>query len=304
MRRLPPLETLRVFEAAARLASFKAAADELKVTAGAVSHRVASLETELGIPLFVRHTRRIELTADGERLAAGMRRALVEIRRAVSSVDQRQGGNLRITTIPSQVTCWLAPRLHRFQQRYPDIELHVAADLTVADLTQRTFDLALRFGAGNYPGLHVEYLMDDAILPVASPRYLADNGPIERPLDMLRVDRILDVTSEYDASGANWRSYFEHHQLPLDTLERGMRFNGAVITLEAARVGLGVTIARKSLVIDELRSGRLVRLLPGEIPTNWKHFAVVLPEMAAGTSVRAFIEWLRREASEFALQAQ
>jgi LysR family glycine cleavage system transcriptional activator len=304
MRRLPPLETLRVFEAAARLGSFKAAADELNVTAGAVSHRVASLESELGAPLFVRHTRRIELTADGERLAVGIRRALLEIRRVVSSVDQRQGGNLRITTIPSQVTCWLAPRLHRFQRTYPDIELHIAADLAVVDLTQRAFDLALRFGSGNYPGLHVEYLMDDAILPVASLQYVADNGPIDRPVDMLRLNRIIDVTSEYDASGVNWRSYFDHHQLPVDSLERGMRFNGAVITLEAARVGLGVTLARKSLVVDELRTGRLVRLLPGEIPTNWKHFAVAMPDMAGAPQVRAFIEWLRQEAGEFSQQTQ
>lgn len=151
MRRLPPLDTLRVFEAAARLKSFKEAGDELSVTASAVSHRIAQLEEELGTPLFVRHARRIEVTPEGQRLAVGVRRALAEIQRAVTSVDRREGIRLRITAVPSHVTRWLAPRLHRFQNDHPDIELEVTADQAVVDLTQRTFDVALRFGNGAYP---------------------------------------------------------------------------------------------------------------------------------------------------------
>lgn len=296
MRRLPPLDTLRVFEAASRLLSFKEAGDELSVTASAVSHRVASLEEELGTPLFIRHRRRIELTPEGERLAAGMRKALAEIRRAVASVDRREGTRLRITAIPSHVTRWLAPRLHRFQALHPDIEIHVSADLAVADLQQRTFDIALRFGRGPYPDLHAEHLMDDWIFPVASPRYIADHGPIEKPSDILRLSRILDVTAENDESGTNWRTWFEHHGLPLDQVERGMGFNGAAITLEAAAGGLGIAIARKTLVGEELRSGRLVHVLGGEIKTNWSHFAVVLPEMADWPPLRNFVGWLRSEA--------
>ena len=114
MRRLPPLDTLRVFEAAERHKSFKKAADELAVTTSAVSHRMAALEEELGTILFLRHTRRIEVTLEGERLAAGVRRGLTEIRRAVASVDRREGTRIRITGLPSHVTRWLAPRLHRF----------------------------------------------------------------------------------------------------------------------------------------------------------------------------------------------
>ena len=123
MRRLPPLDTLRVFEAAARLKSFKKAGDELSVTASAVSHRISALEAELETVLFVRQTRRVEVTPEGERLAAGVRRALIEIRRAVASVDRRDGARLRISAIPSHVTRWLAPRLHRFQRSHPDIEI-------------------------------------------------------------------------------------------------------------------------------------------------------------------------------------
>jgi LysR family glycine cleavage system transcriptional activator len=298
MRRLPPLDTLRVFEAAARLKSFKEAGDELNVTASAVSHRIAALEEELGTPLFVRHTRRIELTPQGERLAAGVRRGLAEIRRAVTSVDRREGTRLRITGIPSHVTRWLAPRLHRFRNAYPDIELHVTADLAVVDLTQRAFDIALRFGSGVYPGLHAEYLMPDAIFPVASPRYLAEAGPIEKPADLLLLTHILDVTAEDDESGTNWRTWLAHHRLAMDGIDRGMQFNGAAITLEAAAGGLGVAIARRSLVGEEIRSGRLVQVLPGEIATNWSHYALCLPDMADWPPLRAFVDWLRAEASE------
>jgi LysR family glycine cleavage system transcriptional activator len=295
MRRLPPLDTLRVFEAAARLKSFKLAADELSVTASAVSHRIAALEEELGTPLFIRQARRIELTPEGERLAAGMKRALTEIRRAVTGIDRRIGGRLRITAIPSHVTRWLAPRLHRFQRAHPDIELTVSADLALADLTQGAFDLALRFGTGTYPGLAAEHLMGDAILTVASERFLVEHGPVEGPADLLRLSRILDVTAEDDESGVNWRTYFSSNRLPFEALGQGMRFNGAVVTIEAAAGGLGVAIVRRSLVVDDLRTGRLVRVLPGEIETSWSHFAVTLPERAGEPSIRAFVGWLKEE---------
>jgi LysR family transcriptional regulator, glycine cleavage system transcriptional activator len=297
MRRLPPLDTLRVFEAAARLSSFKDAGDELNVTASAVSHRVAALEEELGTPLFVRHTRRIELTPEGERLAAGVRRGLTEIRRAVSSIDRRGGTQLRITGIPSHVTRWLAPRLHRFRSAHPDIELHITGDLVLVDLAQRSFDVALRFGSGPYPGVHSEHLMDDAIFPVASPGFIAEFGQVEKPADMLLMTRLLDVTAEDDESGTNWRTWFKHHGLPMDAVDRGMRFNGAAITLEAAAGGLGIAIARRSLVAEEIRSGRLVQVFPGEIPTNWSHYALALPDMADWAPLRSFIAWLRSEAA-------
>lgn len=295
MRRLPPLDTLRVFDAAARHLSFKEAGDELAVTASAVSHRIAALEDDIGTPLFVRHARRLELTPEGERLAAGMRRAMAEIRRAVTSVDRRGDTRLRITALPSHVTRWLAPRLYRFRELHPEIDLHVSVDLSVVDLAQRTFDVALRFGGGRYNGVHSERLMGDTMFPVASPRYIAENGPIERPADLLRLMRIIDVTAENDDSGANWRTYFEHHGLSADAVEQGMRFTGAVVTLEAAAGGLGVAIARRSLVAEEMRNRRLLPVLPGELETPWCHYAVMLPELVDWPPLAAFVDWLKDE---------
>jgi LysR family glycine cleavage system transcriptional activator len=295
-RRLPPLDTLRVFEAAARLKSFKEAGDELNVTSSAVSHRIAALEAELGTVLFVRQTRRVEVTPEGERLAAGVRRALIEIQRAVASVDRRDGARLRISAIPSHVTRWLAPRLHRFQRIHPEIEIQIVADLALVDLTQRTIDIALRFGAGSYPDLVAEKLMEDAVVLVASPRYVAENGPIDGPQDVLHLTRIIDMTSENDASTVNWRSWFRHHELPEPAIAKSIRFNGSVLTLEAAASGLGIAIARHSLVQDDLSRGRLERLPFCDSPTPWSHYALVLPELAEWPPVEAFLDWLREEA--------
>lgn len=296
MRRLPPLETLRVFEAAARLKSFKEAGDELAVTASAVSHRISALEEELEAVLFVRHTRRIEVTPEGERLAAGVRRALAEIRKAVASIDRRDGARLRISAIPSHVTRWLAPRLHRFQRLHPDIEIQILADLALVDLAGRTADVALRFGAGNYSDVLAEKLMDDAVVLVASPRYIADNGPIEGPHDVLCQTCIIDTTSENDDSSINWRSWARHHGLSEAALAKHIRFNGSVLTLEAAASGLGVALVRETLAEADLRSGRLEKLPRCDAPTGWAHYALVLPELAEWPPVEAFLAWLRAEA--------
>lgn len=294
-RRLPPLDTLRVFEAAARLKSFKEAGDELNVTASAVSHRISALEEELDTVLFIRQTRKIEVTPEGERLAAGVRRALAEIRRAIASIDRRDGARLRISAIPSHVTRWLAPRLHRFQRTHPDIEIQIMADLALVNLKQRTVDIALRFGMGTYPDVAAEKLMDDAVVLVASPRYVEENGPIEGPDDVLRLTRIIDTTSENDDSTVNWRSWSRHHKLA-DAEFKGIRFNGSVLTLEAAASGLGVAVVRHTLAEDDLRRGRLERLPGCDAPTAWAHYALVLPELAEWPPVVAFLGWLREEA--------
>ncbi|UCI05956.1 LysR substrate-binding domain-containing protein [Mesorhizobium sp. B1-1-8] len=297
MRRLPQLESLRVFEAIARLGSFKRAGEELNVTASAISHRIADLEADLGISLFIRHVRRVELTMEGERLAAGVRRALLEIEATVAGVTRHERTRLRVAATPSHAVRWLAPRLGRFREKNPKTEIDIVADLALVDLSQRTIDVALRFGGGLYSGVETEWLMADTIFPVASPGYLAAHPPVTDPHDVLRLSRILDITAENDGSGANWRQWFEANKLPLDTIGDGMNLNGALLSLEAAASGLGVAIARKSLVENELRTGRLVRLLTMDVPTNWDHYALVLPTLSAWGPARSFIDWLKTESS-------
>ena len=127
----------------------------------------------------MRHTRRIEVTPEGERLAAGVRRGLLEFRHAVASINRREGTQIRITGIPSHVTRWLAPACTASGRRTRRSSCISRPTWHLADLRQQTFDVALRFGSGVYPGLHAEHLMDDAIFPVASPRYLVEAGPID-----------------------------------------------------------------------------------------------------------------------------
>lgn len=293
----PSLEFLRTFEAIARLGSFKRAAEELNVTASAISHRIAGLEADLGVLLFTRHVRRVELTIEGERLAAGVRRALLEIESTVASIGRRERTRLRVTAIPSHAVRWLAPRLGRFRERHPELDIDIVADLALADLSQRTVDVALRFGGGHYPGVEAEWLMADTIFPVASPDFLAARDPIAGPQDILRLARILDITAENDQSGANWRHWFRSNELPLDTVGVGMNLNGALLALEAAASGLGVAIARRSLVENDLKTGRLVRLTASEVTTNWNHYAVMLPTLAGWEPLRSFVDWLRTESS-------
>ena len=299
-RRLPQLESIRAFEVIARLGSFKRASDELNVTASALSHRIADLEADLGVLLFTRHVRRVELTLEGERLSAGVRRALLEIQSTIASVARSERTRLRVTAIPSHAVRWLAPRLHRFRKKHPETEIDINADLAVVDLSQRTVDIALRFGGGHYPAVETEWLMADAIFPVVSPDYLAANGPVRDQHDVLRLFRILDTTAENDESGANWRHWFERNNLPLDTVGDGMNLNGTLLAVEAAASGLGVAIARKSLVESDLRTGRLVRLLTTDIPTNWNHYVVVHPSISAWEPARSFINWLKAEAGDSA----
>ncbi|MBA1143715.1 LysR substrate-binding domain-containing protein [Mesorhizobium neociceri] len=297
-KRLPQLESIRAFEVIARLGSFKRASEELNVTASALSHRIADLEADLGVLLFTRHVRRVELTLEGERLAAGVRRALLEIQSTIASVARSERTRLRVTAIPSHAVRWLAPRLHRFRKKHPETEIDINADLAVVDLSQRTVDIALRFGGGHYPAVETEWLMGDAIFPVVSPDYLAANGPVRDQHDVLPLFRILDTTAENDESGANWRHWFERNNLPLDTVGDGMNLNGTLLAVEAAASGLGVAIARKSLVENDLRTGRLVRLLTTDIPTNWNHYVVIHPSISAWEPARSFINWLKAEASD------
>ncbi len=299
-RRLPQLESIRAFEVIARLGSFKRASEELNVTASALSHRIADLEADLGVLLFTRHVRRVVLTLEGERLAAGVRRALLEIQSTIASVARNERTRLRVTAIPSHAVRWLAPRLAGFRKKHPETEIDITADLALADLAQRTVDIALRFGGGHYPTVEAEWLMADTIFPVASPDYLAANGPVRDPYDVLRMFRILDTTAENDESGANWRHWFAMNKLPLDTIGDGMNLNGALLALEAAASGLGVAIARRSLVENELRTGRLVRLLATEVPTNWNHYVLIHPSISAWEPARSFINWLKAEAGESA----
>lgn len=303
MRRLPPLNALRAFEAAARHLSFTRAADEIHLTQAAVSHRVRGLEAELGLKLFRRLTRRLELTREGEVLAAAVRRGLAEFARGVAALatrDEAEGGALRVSILPSFAARWLVPRLPGFAARRPGVEIRVIAESGLADLHGGGVDLAVRFGRGRYPELEVEFLMGDSVLPVCSPALLRERGPLDAPGAVARFPLLHDSACETDGSGADWPSWCARVGTAGVPCRAGTRFSNAVLTLEAAAAGLGLALGRRSLIEEDLASGRLVAPLRLPAPTDFSYWLVGRPG-AARRSARIvdFRAWLLGEVEAF-----
>src|SRR5215469_3219346 len=182
---LPPLGALRAFEAAARLTSFGKAADELAVTPAAISHQIHALERDLGVRLFRRRNRAVALTASARVLLPGLSEAFGQIRAALGRLRaHNDSGTLNVTASPSLAAKWLVLRLHRFQERSPDIDVRLAATDEVVDLTNSDFDLGIRYGAGRYPGLEVELLLRNEVFPACSPHLVASGPPLRTPEDL------------------------------------------------------------------------------------------------------------------------
>jgi LysR family glycine cleavage system transcriptional activator len=298
--RLPALDALRVFEAAARHASFTKAANEMCVTQAAVSHRIQALEVELGVVLFRRLTRRLELTAEGERLALGVRDALERIARTVGELDRRaDSGPLKVSMLPSFASRWMIPRLPRFQAEHPEILVQINAEDHSVDLwAGHGADLAIRYGRGHYPGLSTIPLMPDSIAPVCSPAFLAVHGPVASVDDLLDLPLLHDTDAEQDDSGSGWRSWLTHVGAPSDDprLAGGPRLSHAHFVIEAALLGQGVAMARTSLVAEDLAAGRLVRPLPQIAATVYRYYLVCRFDVAEQRKVACLRDWLLAEA--------
>jgi LysR family transcriptional regulator, glycine cleavage system transcriptional activator len=306
VRRLPSLDTLRAFESAARHLNFTKAANELHVTQSALSQRIGALEDELGFPLFMRRGRQIDLTPRGAAIAQAMGRAMAEITRAFVGLEESEGARtLVISVLPSFATRWLMPRLFGFQSAHPSLEVQVNAEGRLIDLTSSEADLALRFGTGRYPGHHVDYVMDDYVLPVAQPALLAAHkaNAASKALDanaLARLPLIYDSAVERDASGTDWRSWFENAGIVNPPRATGLRFSQADLMLQAAAQGQGVALARYSLVHDDLVSRRLVPVLKNAmLRARYDYYLVCLPEKAERPAVAAFRAWLLAEARAF-----
>jgi LysR family glycine cleavage system transcriptional activator len=296
MPRLPSLDTLRVFAVAARHLSFTKAASELHLTQSAISHRVRALEDELGVILFNRLTRRLELTRAGQALAQQVERAVGDIARAVADLDEASDERrLSVTLLPSVASRWLVPRLPRFTARNSDIELQVIAEPRLLDLRSAGIDLALRFGRGAYPGYAATMLMPDSVFPVCSPRLIAKHGPVTSIEALLALPLLHDSSTEGDGSGSDWRSWLDHLGRGDVDWHNGQRFSDAGLLIEAAVLGLGVALGRASLVSDLVANGTLSCPLPLTAPTAFSYYLLALPEAAALPKIVRFREWLQAE---------
>jgi len=296
-RRLPPLNAIRAFEAAARHLSFTKAAEELFVTQAAVSHQIKALEAALDVQLFRRFNRRLMLTDAGQAYLPPLREALDGIAAATDRLRAvERTGPLKVSVLPSFGAKWLLPRLFGFRERHPEIDVLVAASDKLVDFARDDVDIGIRYGQGRYPGLRVDLLMRDEIFPVCSPRLLEGAHPLRRPADLKHHTLLHDQVAGTE-DDPDWRLWLKTAGVEGIDAGRGPGFSHASWVIEAAITGQGVALGRQSLAGDDIAAGHLVRPFGPSMPSTFVYSVVSLPEAADQPKVRLFREWLLEEGS-------
>jgi LysR family glycine cleavage system transcriptional activator len=289
LRRLPPLNALKAFEAAARSESFTRAAQELRVTQGAVSHQVKALELTLGIRLFIRERQRLALSEAGREYLAVVRDALDRIALGTERLVQHQtAGVLTVSTSPDFAAKWLVHRLDRFAEAHPGIDLRVSAATHYVDLAREEVDLAIRHGDGHWPGLDVVRLWSEQLFPVCSPKLVTGRNRIAKAADLLKFPllRLDDWT--------NWARWFEAAGVAAPAV-RGPVLNRASMLIDAAVDGQGVALARTALAAWDLINGRLVRPIDVSLRMANTYWIVCPKATVALPKITTFRRWLLAE---------
>ena len=291
-RSLPSLNALRSFDAAARHQSFTRAAEELCVTQGAVSHQVKALEAALGVKLFSRERTGLVITSAGRDYLAVVRDAFDRIALGTEQLTERQrSGPLAVSTSPDFAAKWLVHRLGRFAAAHPEIELNVSATMHHVDFASEEVDLAIRHGAGNWPGLDAVNLCPEELFPVCSPALLRRHGGIRRPQDVLRFP-LLHLNDRRD-----WSKWLEAAGTSGARPLPGPVLNHASMLIDAAIEGQGVALARTTLAATDLLNDRLARPFSVAIPLS-NTFWIICPKATRNLpKLVAFREWLLAEAA-------
>ena len=301
MARLPPLNALRAFEAAARHLSFAEAAAELHVTPAAISHQIKALEADLGVKLFRRLNRAVRLTDAGQACLPGLRDGFERIAEAVARVRQGDSvGVLTVTSSPAIAAKWLMPRLERFHQRHPAIDLRIDASMRMVDFAREDVHVGLRYGTGKYPGLHTELLLRSEVFPVCAPALLKGKHALRTPADLRHHTLIHDETTTLDPRGPDWEMWLRAAGVTDIDTSHGLRFNQVALALDAAIGGRGVTLTRDVFAAEDLAAGRLVRPFGKAMPVGFAIYVVIPPALVAAPKVKAFRDWLFEEAAESA----
>lgn len=303
-RRLPPLNALRAFEAAARHGSFKAAAEELGVTPGAVSQQVKALEAWLGRRLFDRLHRGLEITDAGARLGLGLGQALDGIADAVAEASLAPGrtagsDTIAITVLPALAEKWLVPRLPAFRARHPDADIRISADERIVDLAAEPFDFAFRYRAGGHAddGIQSAVLFRDRMTPVCSAALAAGPPPLEAPGDLARQMLLHDTHWRGD-----WARWLAAAGVQVDP-DRGSVFNRYGLAVQAAADGLGVLVGHRALLAGDLAAGRLVEPFELAVPAPGTHLLVWHDSRRVTGARAAFRDWVLEEAETTAREA-
>jgi LysR family glycine cleavage system transcriptional activator len=291
-RRLPPLNALKAFEAAARSESFTRAAQELNVTQGAVSHQVKALEATLGIKLFNRERQRLVMTETGRDYLAVVRDALDRIAAGTERLMQRQSaGVLTVSTSPDFAAKWLVYRLGRFAENHPEIDLRVSAAAHQVDFAREDVDVAVRHGDGKWPGLDVVRLCSERLFPVCSPKLVAGRNRITVASDLLKFPLLrLD-------DWKTWTRWFAAAGV-VDPVAHGPVLNRASMLIDAAVDGQGIALARTALAAWDLINGRLVRPVDVSLKMSNTYWIVCPKATSSVPKIATFRKWLLAEAAE------
>lgn len=288
--RLPPLQALQAFEAAARHQNYSRAADELALTHGAISHQIAALEDRVGTKLFRRERNRMLLTDAGRMLLANVRQGLMLLERAFDTrAPTERRVALTLSTLPSLARCWLLPRLLDFQRTHADIDLLVDPSGALVDLQHDGVDLAIRYGGGGWPGVQQALLMDDELFPVCSPGYRDGRLP-QTPAELADCQLMHNPWQP-------WEPWFQAAGLSRREEPRGVSYTDSALLLDAAAGGQGVVLARHALARRDLAAGRLVRLFDIAIPDSNRYYLLWRHDHPRLSDVLRLRDWLLAQAS-------
>ncbi|MDP9898395.1 LysR substrate-binding domain-containing protein [Variovorax ginsengisoli] len=290
---------LRAFEAVARHLNFRAAAEEMALTQSAVSRQIQSLEEEVGVGLFLRHTRAVELTGAGAQLLLAVQQSLPRIDGAVRQIRQSAGRkSVGLTTFASFASMWLIPRLEAFQRDNPDIDIRIDASDAALDMEVADVDIALRYGPRENMPLGALRLFGETITPVASPWLLKSNPAIKGPADLARFTLIeAGDAHRTHLEWLTWRRWFEDNDMSRAQPKRWLYFNYAYQMVQAALTGQGVVLARSSLIAESLANGDLIEVLPRHrMDSPMAYWLITGPRSALRPEIKAFCEWLQTQA--------
>lgn len=291
-RRIPPLNALRAFEAAARHLSFTRASEELFVTQAAVSHQIKALEDWLGFKLFLRMGRGLRLTEEGQDYLPVLRDAFDDIATATERLMRAESEQrLTMSTTDSFASGWLVQRLKRFRARHPEIDVRLTTTDTPVDFARSDVELSVRYGTGPWPGTETIPLFKEEIFPVCSPKLVADDPPLREPKD-LRHHTLL-----HDDMTVTWGNWLLAAGVEGVDAERGPAYMHSNLVIQAAIDGEGVALGRSRLVARELEEGRLVKPFELSLPSSFSYFIVYPAANKDRPKIIAFRDWLIEEAA-------
>lgn len=298
-RRLPPLNALRAFEASARLGSFVGAAAELHVSAAAVSQLVRRLERYLDVELFQRLPRGLVLTDEGREYFPDLTAGFALLGESTARLrSQRTGGVLTLTMLAAFANGWLLPRLDRFRERAPRIEVVLRTSRTLTDFKREDVDLAIRFAPAPGRGLHGELLCDEELFPVASPKLFGTGRTPDTLAALAQYPLLHDIDAHPEQPWMSWPAWFERAGLDVAAAKRGMQFTDSIVLIGAAVAGLGVALGRGPHVAPLIARGQLVRVTQESWRAPWSYFLVAPPAHFRRPVVRTFVDWALAEARE------